>query len=101
MKYVSVTTFEDCSVDLLLDFYMDNDYRMQWDKTVVDHQQLQLDDASATEFGRTVKKFPFLTRREYVLAWKLWQGTNGSFYCFSKVHFWRPPSPLFFTNNEY
>lgn len=86
MKYLSVTTFEDCSLDVVLDFYMDCDYRMQWDKTVVHHQQLQLDQASATEFGRTIKKFsPLLTPREYVLAWKLWQGTDASFYCFSKV----------------
>lgn len=74
-------------MDLLLDFYMDYDYRMKWDKTVVHHQQLQVDQATATEFGRTIKKFPFLTPREYVLAWKLWQGTDGSFYCFSKVQY--------------
>ena len=85
MKYLSVTTFEDCSVDMVLDFYMDSDYRMEWDKTVVQDQQLQLDQTTATEFGRTVKKFPWLTRREYVLAWKLWQGTDGSYYCFTKV----------------
>ncbi|XP_042022055.1 uncharacterized protein LOC121769346 [Salvia splendens] len=84
LKYLSVTTFEDCSVDMVLDFYMDSDYRMEWDKTVVQDQQLQLDQTTATEFGRTVKKFPLLTRREYVLAWKLWRGTDGSFYCFTK-----------------
>lgn len=86
MKYLSITTFEDCSVDALFNFYMDNDYRMQWDKTVVEHQQLQVDHASATEIGRTIKKFPFLTPREYVLAWRLWMGKDGSLYCFSKVH---------------
>lgn len=85
MKYLSVTTFEDCSVDMVLGFYMDSEYRMQWDKTVVEDQQLQLDQTTATEFGRTIKKFPLLTRREYVLAWKLWRGTDGSFYCFTKV----------------
>ncbi|EYU21188.1 hypothetical protein ABFS82_09G136200 [Erythranthe guttata] len=84
LKYLSVTTFEDCSVDKLLNFYMDNNYRVQWDKTVVRHQQLQLDHPSSTEIGRTIKKFPFLTPREYVLAWRLWQGIDGSFYCFCK-----------------
>ncbi|GFP79197.1 cytochrome p450 78a7 [Phtheirospermum japonicum] len=82
LKYMSVTTFENCSVELLLNFYMDNSYRMQWDKTVVQHHQLQLDHGSGTEFGRTIKKFPFLTPREYVLAWRIWQGKDGSFYCF-------------------
>ncbi|KAG6399945.1 hypothetical protein SASPL_141431 [Salvia splendens] len=66
LKYLSVTTFEDCSVDMVLDFYMDSDYRMEWDKTVVQDQQLQLDQTTATEFGRTVKKFPLLTRRDYM-----------------------------------
>ncbi|KAL8466585.1 hypothetical protein ACS0TY_035590 [Phlomoides rotata] len=84
LKYLSITTFQDCSVDALFNFYLDNDYRMEWDKMVVDHQQLQVDHASATEIGRTIKKFPFLTPREYVLAWRLWMGKDGSFYCFSK-----------------
>ncbi|KAJ0230396.1 Polyketide cyclase/dehydrase and lipid transport superfamily protein [Hirschfeldia incana] len=84
MKYLSVTVFEDCSPEILKDFYMDNDFRKQWDKTVVDHHQLQVDTHSGVEIGRTVKKFPLLTSREYVLAWKLWQGNNHNFYCFTK-----------------
>ncbi|XP_075484384.1 uncharacterized protein LOC142524326 [Primulina tabacum] len=84
LKYLSVTTFENCSVELLVKFYMDNCYRMLWDKTVVRHESLQVDQGSGTETGRTIKKFPFLTPREYVLAWRLWLGKDGSFYCFSK-----------------
>ncbi|KAL3835339.1 hypothetical protein ACJIZ3_010075 [Penstemon smallii] len=84
LKYLSVTTFEDCSIEVLLNFYMDNAYRTQWDKTVVQHEQLHLDQGSGTEIGRTIKKFPFLTPREYVLAWRVWQGKDGSYYCFSK-----------------
>ncbi|KAG2304527.1 hypothetical protein Bca4012_063576 [Brassica carinata] len=83
MKYLSVTVFEDCSSEMLKDFYMDNDYRKQWDKTVVDHHQLQVDSNTGIEIGRTIKKFPLLTSREYVLAWKLWEGKDN-FYCFTK-----------------
>ncbi|XP_010449745.1 PREDICTED: phosphatidylcholine transfer protein-like isoform X2 [Camelina sativa] len=83
MKYLSVTVFEDCSAEILRDFYMDNDYRKQWDKTVVDHEQLQVDTITGVESGRTVKKFPLLTSREYLLAWRLWQGKD-KFYCFTK-----------------
>ncbi|CAN0840319.1 hypothetical protein LINGRAHAP2_LOCUS2795 [Linum grandiflorum] len=50
---------------------MDNNYRKQWDKTVVEHEQLQVDSSDGTEFGRTIKKFPLLTPREYILAWRL------------------------------
>lgn len=62
---------------------MDNEYRKQWDKTVVEHEQLQVDSSSGIEIGRTIKKFPLLTPREYVLAWRLWEGKD-KFYCFIK-----------------
>ncbi|PRQ58168.1 putative START-like domain-containing protein [Rosa chinensis] len=29
VKYLSMTIFEDCSPEMLRDFYMDNDYRKQ------------------------------------------------------------------------
>lgn len=84
LKYLSVTVFEDCSPELLRDFYMDCEFRKQWDKTVVEHEQLQIDEKSGIEIGRTIKKFPLLTQREYVLAWQLWEGSNKTFYCFTK-----------------
>lgn len=86
LKYLSVTVFENCSPENLKDFYMDNDYRIQWDKTLVEHKQLQVDETNGTEIGRTIKKFPLLTPREYVLAWRLWEGRDKSFYCFIKVN---------------
>ncbi|XP_019059108.1 PREDICTED: phosphatidylcholine transfer protein isoform X2 [Tarenaya hassleriana] len=84
MKYLSVTVFEDCSPEVLRDFYMDNDYRKQWDKTIVGHEQLEVDSTSGVEIGRTIKKFPLLTPREYVLAWRLWEGNDNLFFCFIK-----------------
>ncbi|CAN0840307.1 StAR-related lipid transfer protein 7, mitochondrial [Linum grandiflorum] len=84
VTYLSVTVFENCSPELLRDFYMDNNYRKQWDKTVVEHEQLQVDSSNGTEFGRTIKKFPLLTPREYILAWRLWEGKDKTFYCFIK-----------------
>ncbi|KAK8584672.1 hypothetical protein V6N13_138626 [Hibiscus sabdariffa] len=84
LKYLSTTVFESCSPELLRDFYMDNDYRKLWDKMVIDHVQLQVNTANGIEIGRTVKKFPLLTPREYVLAWRLWEGKDRTFYCFIK-----------------
>ncbi|KAK2976405.1 hypothetical protein RJ640_009232 [Escallonia rubra] len=90
LKYLSVTVFEDCSAEALRDFYMDNDNRKQWDKTLFEYQQLQMDEDNGTEIGRIIKKksrfkFPFLTPREYILAWILWEGKNETYYCFSKA----------------
>ncbi|PON37067.1 START domain containing protein [Parasponia andersonii] len=84
LTYLSVTVFENCSPKILRDFYMDNDYRKQWDKTIVEHRQLQVDENSGVEVGCTIKKFPLLTPREYVLAWRLWEGKDKTFYCFIK-----------------
>ncbi|XP_059280876.1 uncharacterized protein LOC132034500 [Lycium ferocissimum] len=84
LKYLSVTVFENCSVEMLRDFYMDNDFRRVWDKTLIEHKQLQVDTSSGTEIGLMIKKFPLLTPREYVLAWRVWEANDGSFYCFTK-----------------
>ncbi|MBA0864974.1 hypothetical protein Goshw_007803 [Gossypium schwendimanii] len=84
LKYLSTTVFEGCSPELLRDFYMDNNYRKQWDKTVIDHVQLQMNTTNGIEIGCTIKKFPLLTPREYVLAWRLWEGKDRTFYCFIK-----------------
>ncbi|KAL1357991.1 hypothetical protein AAHE18_04G003300 [Arachis hypogaea] len=56
----------------------------KWDKTVFEYNQLQAYESKGVEVGRTVKKFPLLRPREYVLSWKLWEGQNKSFYCFMK-----------------
>lgn len=84
LKYLSTTVFNFCSSETLRDFYMDNSYRKEWDKTISDHQQLQVDESNGTEIGRTIKKFPFLTPREYILAWRLWEGSHKTYYCYSK-----------------
>lgn len=84
LRYSSVTVFESCSIELLRDFYMDNDYRASWDNTVLEHEQLQVDASCGVEIGRMVKKFGFLSPREYVMAWRLWEDEQGDFYCLSK-----------------
>ncbi|KAM7261749.1 hypothetical protein ACFE04_020826 [Oxalis oulophora] len=83
-KYLSITVFENVSPEFLRDFYMDNEYRKRWDKTIIEHHQLQVDETNGIEIGRTIKKFPLLTPREYVLAWRLWEGKDNSFYCVVK-----------------
>lgn len=85
LKFYSVTTFEKCSAELLRDFYMDNQYRIKWDNIVIHHEQLQVDENSGTEIGRCIKKFPLLTPKEYILAWRVWEGKDKTFYCFTKV----------------
>lgn len=87
LKYLSVTVFEKCSTELLRDFYMDNEYRREWDKTLIEYKQLEVDESSGTEIGCIIKKFPLLTPREYVLAWRVWEGEEKTFYCITKVRY--------------
>ncbi|GAB2293102.1 hypothetical protein Dimus_027315 [Dionaea muscipula] len=84
LKYLSSTVYESCSPDVLKDFYMDNDFRKQWDKTFLEHEQLHIDVSSGIEIGRIIKRFPLLRPREYVMAWKVWEGNNKVFYCIAK-----------------
>ncbi|KAK8967660.1 hypothetical protein KSP40_PGU009675 [Platanthera guangdongensis] len=84
LKYLSVTIFDKCSTELLRNFYMDSQYRKNWDKTLLDFEQLQVNETSGTEVGRMVKKFPLLTPREYIMAWRVWEGKDKTFYCFTK-----------------
>lgn len=75
---------------------MDGEFRKQWDSTLVVQEQLDLCEETGTEVGRIVKKFPLLTPREYVLAWRVWEGEDSTFYCFIKVFSGPPLSSLFF-----
>jgi hypothetical protein len=84
-EYLSSTVFENCSTRLLRDFYMDSDFRAEWDKTLVQHRQLQVCQITGTEVGLMIKKFPMMIAREYVLAWRIWEGDEQSYYCVLKV----------------
>ncbi|BBN09843.1 hypothetical protein MPTK1_4g23140 [Marchantia polymorpha subsp. ruderalis] len=83
-QYLSCTIFENVTSELVRDFYMDNDYRMIWDKAVKQSQQLEIDEATGVEIGRSVKKFPFFAPREYVQTWRVWEGNDKTFYCYIK-----------------
>lgn len=83
-EYLSTSLFCNCSCKCLKDFYMDSDYRLRWDKTFESYELLQRDERTSFEIGRFVRKYPFVRPREYVLAWRLWQGEDGSFYYVAK-----------------
>ncbi|CAK9232719.1 unnamed protein product [Sphagnum troendelagicum] len=85
IQYLSSTVFENCSTRLLRDFYMDSDFRAEWDKTLVQHRQLQVCHITGTEVGLMIKKFPMMIAREYVLAWRIWEGDEQSYYCVLKA----------------
>jgi len=84
-EYLSTTVFENCTTQLVRDYYMDSEFRAGWDKTLIDQRQLEVCSITGTEVGSMVKKFPLMTAREYVLAWRLWEGEDQSYYCVLKA----------------
>eukprot|EP00250_Pteridium_aquilinum_P011809 c20319_g1_i1 orf=965-2122(+) len=91
-EYLSTSLFRNCTCKRLKDFYMDNEYRLRWDKTFESYELLHDDEKTAFEIGRFIRQFPFIRPREYVLAWRLWEGEDGSFYYFAK-HCEHPQAP--------
>ncbi|GAQ86500.1 Lipid-binding START domain-containing protein [Klebsormidium nitens] len=95
-QYLSKTTFFGCSPPLLRDFYMDDEYRGAWDSSLNSARQLALCNESGVEVGHWVKKLPlFGANRDYVLAWRVWEDSKGSFYCVTKAcqHPFAPSHP--------
>ncbi|KAI5055706.1 hypothetical protein GOP47_0029227 [Adiantum capillus-veneris] len=95
-EYLSTSLFRDCSCKLLKDFYMDSEYRLGWDKTFESYELLHSDEKTGYEVGRFIRRYPFIRAREYVLAWRLWEGEDGTYYYFAKQceHPQAPQSPL-------
>lgn len=96
-EYLSTSLFCNCSCKRLKDFYMDSEYRLRWDKTFESYELLHSDEKTGYEVGRFIRRFPFIRPREYVLAWRLWEGEDGSYYYFAKSceHPQAAPSPSY------
>ncbi|MCO5601008.1 hypothetical protein L7F22_055124 [Adiantum nelumboides] len=96
-EYLSTSLFRNSSCKLLKEFYMDSEYRLKWDKTFESYELLHSDEKKGYEVGRFIRRYPFIRPREYVLAWRLWEGEDGTYYYFAKLcdHPQAPHSPLF------
>ncbi|KAH7447901.1 hypothetical protein KP509_01G126600 [Ceratopteris richardii] len=92
IEYLSTSLFRNCSCKQLKDFYMDSEYRFKWDKTLESYEILHVNEKAGYEIGRFVRRFPFVRPREYVLAWRIWEGGDGSYYYFAK-HCEHPNAP--------
>ena len=66
---------------------MDNEYKLKTDDKFKKAQQLVVDETSGTTVWHIIKEYPYLGRRDYVIASKLWQPQDGDeeFFCVSKV----------------
>lgn len=65
---------------------MDSDFKVGWDRILVQYKQLEVCLVIGMEVGILVKKFFFMIVREYVLVWCFWEGEDELYYCVIKVN---------------
>jgi hypothetical protein len=88
-EYKSVTLSEDATAQEFMDFYLDDDVRPKWDGMISEHQLLESAHAEKNrcQVVRWLRSFPFafLSRREYVIARRLFPGDDANtFYGITK-----------------
>ncbi|CAI5537400.1 unnamed protein product [Closterium sp. Naga37s-1] len=76
-----------CSAEAARDFFLDEDYRAEWDDTRAQgSQMLEEWDPRGECIARWVRKFPFFLRdREYVIARRVWSLRSHTYHCISKL----------------
>lgn len=71
-----------------MDFYLDDETRMQWDSMISETQLLEsgADPAQRCQVVRWLRTFPFafLSQREYVIARRFFRGENGALYAVTR-----------------
>lgn len=81
-EYKSVTLSEDATAQEFMDFYLDDDVRPKWDGMISEHQLLESahDEKHRCQVVRWLRSFPFafLSRREYVIARRLFPGDDSN-----------------------
>ncbi len=81
-EYKSVTLSEDATAQEFMDFYLDDDVRPKWDGMISEHQLLESahDTKHRCQVVRWLRSFPFafLSRREYIIARRLFPGDDAN-----------------------
>lgn len=81
-EYKSTTVCEDATAEEFMDFYLDDDVRPKWDGMIKEHQLLENAHAQnhRCQVVRWLRTFPFafISKREYVIARRVFQGNDAS-----------------------
>ncbi|CAD7704805.1 unnamed protein product [Ostreobium quekettii] len=75
-EYKSVTVVRDVTAQEMMDFYLDDPYRMKWDGMISHHELLQQESMSdRRQIVRWIRSFPFsfMTDREYIIGRRVFQ----------------------------
>ncbi|GBF94927.1 hypothetical protein Rsub_08170 [Raphidocelis subcapitata] len=87
-QYKSVTVAPDAAPREVMDLYLDDSFRAEWDGMVIHHEVLEHGAfAERQQVVRWVRRFPFafLSDREYCIARRLFRGDDGSLTACTKA----------------
>ncbi|XP_050151716.1 uncharacterized protein LOC126626429 [Malus sylvestris] len=83
-QYRSSTIYEDCTPELLRDFFWDDEFRAKWDDMLVHASTLEECPTTGTMLVHWVRKFPFFcSDREYLIGRRIWE-SGRTYYCVTK-----------------
>ncbi|KAB2608959.1 hypothetical protein D8674_012127 [Pyrus ussuriensis x Pyrus communis] len=83
-QYRSSTIYEDCTPELLRDFFWDDEFRVKWDDMLVHASTLEECPTTGTMLVHWVRKFPFFcSDREYLIGRRIWE-SGRIYYCVTK-----------------
>ncbi|TQD98975.1 hypothetical protein C1H46_015445 [Malus baccata] len=83
-QYRSSTIYEDCTPELLRDFFWDDEFRVKWDDMLVHASTLEECPTTGTMLVHWVRKFPFFcSDREYLIGRRIWEA-GRTYYCVTK-----------------
>ncbi|XP_020424598.1 stAR-related lipid transfer protein 7, mitochondrial isoform X1 [Prunus persica] len=83
-QYRTRTVFENVSPELLRNFFWDDEFRPQWDNTLIHFQTLRVCPKTGSMTVHWIRKLPlFCSDREYVITRRIWESDSG-YYCLTK-----------------
>jgi hypothetical protein len=83
-QYKSRTVYEDCSPEMMRDFFWDDEFRLKWEDMLIYSKTLEECPTTGTMIVQWVRKFPFFcSDREYIIGRRIWE-SGRTYYCVTK-----------------
>ncbi|CAM6090734.1 unnamed protein product [Calypogeia fissa] len=84
-EYKSRTVFENVPVEILRDFFWDDDFRQYWDEMLISSKTWEECPRTGAMVVHWVRKFPiFCKNREYTISRRIW-AAGDAYYCVTKA----------------
>ncbi|KAI4386320.1 hypothetical protein MLD38_004261 [Melastoma candidum] len=83
-QYRTRTIFKNVSPKVVRDFFWDDEFRIKWDKMLVEHRTLHVSPKDGSMLVRWIRKLPVIgSEREYIIVRRIWE-SQTRYYCVTK-----------------